>query len=385
MSKPKKTNERFLAEIYNLVKYEYAFLEVYKGDRTNIAVRHDKCGNIYFVRPNNFLSGKRCPICARVKAGNKKRKTHEQFIQDVYSLVGNEYTVLDEYKAANIKVLIKHNKCGCEYLVFPGNFLYGKRCPECAKRHIGRCNALTEREFTEKLKEKTNGKCVALDKYTNNSLKISFLNLNCGHIFKTQPKHVLAGHICPICGNKKIGEKFRKTHDLYIEEVKKKSGNEYTLLTQYINDKEKIEFRHNICNRVFTMAAGSFLQGTRCPHCSESKGEKKVYDYLVSKNIAFIREYRDKRCKNKYTLPFDFAIIKDKQLLVLIEYDGELHYKMGRWSNAKERHLTIKKTEAIKNAFCQNSNIPLIRIPYWEYENIENTLDKKLSEFGIFN
>jgi len=42
-----------------------------------------------------------------------RKKTHEEFVEQVYGLVGNEYTVLGEYNGNKIKVLIKHNNEGC--------------------------------------------------------------------------------------------------------------------------------------------------------------------------------------------------------------------------------------------------------------------------------
>jgi hypothetical protein len=38
-----------------------------------------------------------------------KRKTHEEFVNEVYELVGEEYKVVGEYRTARIKIEIKHN------------------------------------------------------------------------------------------------------------------------------------------------------------------------------------------------------------------------------------------------------------------------------------
>ena len=61
-----------------------------------------------------------------------KRKTNTQLKQEVYNLVGNEYTFLDNYQGAKIKVRVKHNKCKHIYMVTPSNFIGGQRCPYCA-------------------------------------------------------------------------------------------------------------------------------------------------------------------------------------------------------------------------------------------------------------
>lgn len=60
-----------------------------------------------------------------------KRKTDKQFKQEVYDIVGNEYTFLDHYVNNETKIRVKHNKCGNVYRVIPINFLSGKRCPFC--------------------------------------------------------------------------------------------------------------------------------------------------------------------------------------------------------------------------------------------------------------
>lgn len=63
-STKKRTNESWVAEVYELVGSEYTFLEPYTRARDPILVIHNKCGLEYRVKPNNFKSGKRCPTCS---------------------------------------------------------------------------------------------------------------------------------------------------------------------------------------------------------------------------------------------------------------------------------------------------------------------------------
>ena len=52
-------------------------------------------------------------------------KTHEQFCQEVYQLVGDEYEVISEYINAKINVNLKHNNESCNYYIWnirPNNF-----------------------------------------------------------------------------------------------------------------------------------------------------------------------------------------------------------------------------------------------------------------------
>ena len=55
----------------------------------------------------------------------------------------------------------------------------------------------------------------------------------------------------------------------------------------------------------------------------------------------------------------------------MIEFDGEQHYKeVSQWRTSLE---TIKRRDKEKNEYALSHNIPLVRIPYWERDNI--TLD----------
>lgn len=81
---------------------------------------------IYRVTPGSFLMGHRCPYCAGLA-----KKTDEEFKQQVHTLVGNEYTFLDNYVNNKTKLRVKHNKCNFIYSVSPHNFLVGQRCPFC--------------------------------------------------------------------------------------------------------------------------------------------------------------------------------------------------------------------------------------------------------------
>jgi hypothetical protein len=67
-----------------------------------------------------------------------------------------------------------------------------------------------------------------------------------------------------------------------------------------------------------------------------------------------------------------------KQLECLIEYDGEFHYKKFYEEQTFE---TGQYHDKLKDEYCLKHNIKLIRIPYWEFDNIENILMKEVSEF----
>ena len=88
--------------------------------------------------------------------------------------------------------------------------------------------------------------------------------------------------------------------------------------------------------------------------------------------IEFIQEKRFVDCRDKKPLPFDFYL---PQYNLIIEFDGRHHFEeKGRGNH----EITVKHDE-IKNQYCKDNDINLLRIPYWEGSNIENIISTQLN------
>ena len=74
-------------------------------------------------------------------------------------------------------------------------------------------------------------------------------------------------------------------------------------------------------------------------------------------------------------MPFDFYL-PDYNLL--IEFDGIQHYEIRGHFGGYDGFVDTKIRDTIKNIYCKDNNIDLLRIPYWDYKNIENILVNKL-------
>lgn len=63
---------------------------------------------------------------------------------------------------------------------------------------------------------------------------------------------------------------------------------------------------------------------------------------------------------------FDFAIFNNNQLICLIEYDGQQHFESrdNSYWNTKDNLENTHKNDLLKNKYCFDHKIPLIRIPY---------------------
>ena len=111
-----------------------------------------------------------------------------------------------------------------------------------------------------------------------------------------------------------------------------------------------------------------------CGCLKSSFGELKIESLLKENNISYTKEYKflDLVSENNIPLRFDFAVFDtDGNLSHLIEYDGEQHY-LEKTNNfwKKDSLLNRQKRDLLKTDYCLKNNIPLIRIPYWEKNNI---------------
>ena len=75
---------------------------------------------------------------------------------------------------------------------------------------------------------------------------------------------------------------------------------------------------------------------------------------------------------------------KDNRIKCFIEFDGQQHYKYQEnttgWNN-KEHFNKVQESDRQKNNYCKIHNIPLIRIPYWDYKKINlNYLKERIEE-----
>lgn len=122
-------------------------------------------------------------------------------------------------------------------------------------------------------------------------------------------------------------------------------------------------------NKTIISVLGSNLRTGHTISCGcerMSRGEIKICNLLIENKIPFISEYK---FSNLPKYRFDFYILKEPHYC--IEYDGETHYPINLhgW-HSKEQFLLQKERDNIKNNYCNENNIPLIRIPYTRFEEL---------------
>jgi hypothetical protein len=305
-----------------------------------------------------------------------KKLTTEDFIQkaqlvhrDLYNYSKVNY--INSCSKINI-VCYKHG----DFWQTPNAHLskyYG--CPDC-----GGTRKLTTEIFIKKSKELYGdiydySKSNYIDAHTKT-------NIYCNkhkEYFWQEPGNHLFGQGCPICGM----ENKKSNLEEFIKKAKIIHNNKYNYdKFVYINSHIKGLIGCPIKDHnYFNQNPFSHLQGYGCHRCKISQGNRTVEKYLKSNNIKYIIEYIFKNCKYKRYLPFDFYL---QDLNILIEYDGQQHFSPVRFNSISEekeilKFEKVKICDAIKTKYCIDNNIKLIRIPYWDFDRIEDILTKELN------
>ena len=256
----------------------------------------------------------------------------------------------------------------------PAYHLSGSHCPECAiiKRNLSK--QLNTEIFIKKAVEIHGNKYdYSKSIYTTTMTPLEVICKKHGSFF-IRPNNHFSGAGCHHCADEKNGFKKRLTTKEFIERSKKQHGSKYDYSeSKYITANTKIKIR---CKKhgYFYQLPDSHFNGKGCMKCRRSMGEISIIKYLESKKIKYIEQKKFKNCKNIRILSFDFYI---PSLNMCIEYDGLQHFKsIERWGGEKVFNL-LQKRDEIKNNFCKNANIKLLRIAYNE------DIEKKLVEAGI--
>jgi len=169
----------------------------------------------FLITPNNLLSGRGCPTCAKIVRGNKERELHALlFVSRCNKAHGTTY-ILDKtsYKGTDTLITVTCRKHG-EFEIMPNNFLRGKGCQLCGNEQRGISNRLSQDEFIKSVRSANNlyessNKTV----YCGSNYKVVFNCKNHGE-FTAKPVTLLAGKGCPTC--KKYGYKVNCKGSLYV-------------------------------------------------------------------------------------------------------------------------------------------------------------------------
>jgi len=177
-------------------------------------------------------------------------------------------------------------------------------------------------------------------------------------VFKQSMAIHMKGSGCSKCDD----ESRRLTNKEYIEKSIIKHNNKYDYSkTNYIDCRKNVIITCQIHGDFEQNASNHLYSGNGCPFCYESKGEEQVKLFLENNNINYSRQHKFEGCVYKNKLPFDFYL---PDYNMCIEYDGIQHFVSSEFFGGEEKLKYIQNNDKIKNEYCNDNNIRLIRIKY---------------------
>lgn len=353
-------------------------LDPYIRARDKIRCLCNKDGHIWSITPNNLLRGHGCPKCSQRKASQAYVKPNELFLSELAE-VNENIEVLDDYSRRDVKVKCRCKKDGYIWSARPADLLRGKGCPDCKKRKLKALQTKTHDRYVADIAER-NPDIEIIGHYAGSDRKIACKCKIDGHEWTPFAGNIFRGEGCPICARRKTSERFRNTHEHFLNLLSNKAPN-ITAIGKYVKNDVPITFKCNVCEYVWDATPSTILRHGLCKKCGRSSGEKKVSDYLDSRGIAYETQYSFEDCIDIRCLPFDFYI---PEYNLCIEYDGAQHYYPvtfggNKDTTAEERLAKTQLHVSIKTKYCADNNINLLRIPYWNYNKVDVIVDSKLN------
>jgi hypothetical protein len=415
-------------------KYDYSLVD-YKNCKEKVKIIYKKTGEIFEQTPFGHLNGSPENIVL------SKKKTIEEFISESIKIHGDKYDYsLVEYISNQEKVNIickKHgifkqtplshivNKSGCRKCGYENTATKNKNTK--VKKEGYKIKYLKEDFISDSILKWGNKYDYSLVEYVDSKTKVKIIyddiiyeqrpNLHLKYpperfmnqeIFLIKAKrkwgdkydyslveYVSTKHLVKIIYEGEVFEQYPHNHFIYAPELRNKlttedfiskakeiHNNKYTYDdVVYINDRTNVNIKCPT-HGYFLQKPNIHLRGSGCKRCSESFGEKAVAKFLDKYKIHYQREYKFKDCRNKLPLPFDFYI---PSIRTCIEFDGIQHYQPIEHFGGIDAYEKLKENDKIKSDYCEENYINLIKIKWYQvddietilYENLKNTIKLK--------
>jgi len=230
---------------------------------------------------------------------------------------------------------------------------------------------LTIDNVRELLKDNNYFNCQNFDNYTGNTQKIEVVCRKNGHVSYKAIRHLLKNNVgCPYCSKVK-----KYSTDEWIKLCKIKHNNKYSYVeSNYISSKTHIKI---ICKEhgVFTQMPFLHLAGAGCKKCNKSIGECLINEILIDNKIEYITQKTFEGLKYKNKLYFDFYI---PTYNLCIEFDGLQHSKSYEWFGGEKGLKDRENRDKIKNIYCEDNGINLLRISYFISNKIRGKIKGKI-------
>lgn len=136
-----------------------------------------------------------------------------------------------------------------------------------------------------------------------------------------------------------------------------------------------------ICGNTVEIPSNHLVsQHTSSCGCSTvSKGERAIARELNKYKLEYKKEYTFPDLKSINPLRFDFAVFNDEgEVIGLIEFDGQQHFKPIEFFGGEDTFKKVTARDKIKNTYCIEKGIPLVRIRYNQLRDIKSIIEEEV-------
>lgn len=319
---------------------------------------------------------------------NKMRKWFESKGYE-FTAYGDRFFVKakDLSKGSGKKVKVICDYCGAEYTMM--YYDYNKREDKTKDVCSQKCRALKQYENSKEIRakyqfDKVRDVCEMYDyelltkeeDFTTTRMDIRFVCKKHG-MQKMMMDNFIHGHKCYFCSYEERGNNLKHSIEYIKSMIESYNNNKLLNFKDYLGSSVRnLKIECGSCGNIYITSFSDYMNNMqiRCKSCAnkESVSERRIREFLTDNEIIFEQEKTYDDCRDINKLPFDFYLPKYN---LIIEFDGQHHfYEIGRGN-----YETTKKHDEIKNQYCKDNNINLLRIPYWEGNNIEKIISKQLN------
>jgi len=306
-----------------------------------------------------------------------ERLNTQKFIERAKTVHGNTYDYSEiVYVKSTVKVKVKCNKCGHKWKILPHNHLKGNGCKKCQYKKLSQNQSQGHENFVAAAKKVHGDKYEYVGMYKNVHAPVRIKCNICGDIFKQRASSHLSGCGCKKCQYRCLPQNLPMLVSVFEDRCRILHDDRYEYYGDYRGNRVKIKIRCKKHDYVFMQLAGAHLYHEQgCPKCDASKGELKIEKFLQVNGFQYEAEKKFQGCINKLELSFDFYLSERN---LCIEYDGEQHYRPIACFGGRGYLQKVKHHDEIKSKFCADNKIRLLRIPFFEYNHIEEILRKEI-------
>ena len=236
----------------------------------------------------------------------------------------------------------------------------------------------------------------------------------CGHSWRSKICNRSNGSGCPNCANKKSGVRTIKRQvekNGSLRDSGHSCMDEWDYIKNLIDPSEvakssnkKVWWKCRDCGYEWQATPNSRIKGHRCPCCVSNQDvssiQKKTKEYLMSHYQYELKHERDcsilpKSPKTNYPMPFDNEVVISDNIKLIIEVNGEQHYKITEFvkMDAKKHNILpddelkyIQWKDEYKKQFALSAGYHYLTLPYWTFadDSYKTLIDCKIQEIPFF-